>query len=74
MAALSIGKSKTPLGDYCRRIRTRAGVPKAVIAAAQKLPVIYYNMLSPKTAFEPKALEEYQQTYKEKNDYPQNYP
>jgi hypothetical protein len=54
------------LGDYYRRIRTRAGVPKAVIATARKLAVIYYHMLSQKNAFDPKALEEYQNTYREK--------
>jgi hypothetical protein len=51
MAALSIAKSNTPLGDYCRRIRTRAGGPKAVIAAARKLAVIYYTNLCKDNGF-----------------------
>jgi transposase len=66
MAALSACKSKTPLGEYYRRIRTRAGGPKAVIATARKLAVIYYSMVSKKTSFDPMALADYQNKYKEK--------
>jgi hypothetical protein len=66
MAALSMSKSATPIGEYYRRIRSKAGGPKAVIATARKIAVIYYHMLSQKTAFDPFALLEYQKRYKEK--------
>jgi hypothetical protein len=63
MAALSIAKSKGPLGDYYRRIRARAGKGKAIVATARKLAVIYYHMMTDKTAFNPQALCEYQDEY-----------
>ena len=66
MATLSIANSKSPLGDYYRRIRSRAGKGKAVVATARKLAVIYYQMNRTKTAFNPQALSEYQKEYKER--------
>lgn len=66
MAANSLYNSKSPLGDYYRRIRAKAGAAKAVVATARKLAIIYYIMVSNKEAFNPKALEDYQHKYKEK--------
>jgi len=66
MAANSLYHSKSPLGDHYRRIRAKAGAAKAVVATARKLAIIYYKMVSNKEAFNPKALEDYQQKYKEK--------
>lgn len=66
MAANGLYNSKSPLGDYFRRIRTKAGAPKAIVATARKLAIIYYKMITNKEAFNPKAMEEYRQKYKEK--------
>jgi len=66
IAANSLYNSKSPLGDYYRRIRAKAGAAKAVVATARKLAIIYYKMVSNKEAFNPKALEVYQKKYKEK--------
>jgi transposase len=66
MAANSLYHSKSPLGDYYRRIRAKAGAAKAVVATARKLAIIYYKMVANKEAFNIKALEDYQQKYKEK--------
>lgn len=66
MAANSLWQSKSPLGDYYRRIRARAGAPKAVVATARKLAIIYYKMVSNKEAFNPQALADFQQKYKDK--------
>ena len=44
MAANSLWQSKTPLGDHYLRIRARAGAPKAVVATARKLAIIYYSL------------------------------
>lgn len=66
MAANSLYHSKNPLGDHYRRIRAKAGAGKAVVATARKLAIIYYKMVANKEAFDPKALEDYQQKYKEK--------
>ena len=65
IAALSIANSKTPLGDFYRRIRSKAGKGKAIVATARKLAVIYYHMISTKTSFNAQALADYQSQYKE---------
>lgn len=66
MAANSLYNSKSPLGDYYRRIRAKAGPAKAVVATARKLAIIYYKMVANKEAYNPKALEDYQIKYREK--------
>ena len=64
MAALSLRSNKGPLGDYYRRIRTVAGAPKAIVALARKMAVIYYQMMTSKEKYSPNALIEYQEKYK----------
>lgn len=66
MAALGLKNSKTPLGDFYRRIRSKAGPGEAVVATARKIAIIWYEMLSKKEAFNPKAMEDYQQKYKDR--------
>jgi transposase len=66
IAANSLYHSKSPLGDYYRRIKSKAGTPKAVVATARKLAIIYYKMVANQEAFNPKALQDYQYKYKEK--------
>jgi transposase len=66
MATLSLWRSQGPLGDYFRRIRSKAGTPKAIVATARKMAVIYYHMLSNQEAYNPEALVEYQKEYREK--------
>jgi hypothetical protein len=54
------------LGDYYRRIRSKAGKGKAVVATARKLAVIYYQMMTTKESFNPQALTVYQNQYNER--------
>ena len=63
MAVLSLNKNKSPLGDFYKRIRAKAGPGKAVVATARKLAIIFYEMLIKKELFNPKALEEYQKKH-----------
>ena len=64
MAAMSLRSNKGSLGDYYRRIRTAAGSPKAIVATARKMAVIYYRMMTSKQAYNPQALIDYQKKYK----------
>lgn len=66
MAANGLSNSKSPLGDFYRRIRAKAGAGKAVVATARKLAIIFYKMVANQEAFNPKALEDYQEKYKQK--------
>jgi transposase len=66
IAANGLYNSKSPLGDYFRRIKSKAGAPKAVVATARKLAIIYYHMVAKKEAFNPRALDDYRKRYNEK--------
>lgn len=66
IAANCLNRNKSPLGDYYRRIKSKAGTGKAVVATARKLAIIYYKMVSNKDEFNPDALLQFQQKYKEK--------
>ena len=45
MAAQSLHRSQTFLGEFFRRMRARLGAPKAITAAAHKLARIIYHLL-----------------------------
>lgn len=66
IAANSLYNSKSPLGDYYRRIKSKAGAGKATVATARKLAIIYYNMVLKKEAFNPQSLSDFDKKYKEK--------
>jgi len=66
MAANGLKNSKSPLGDYYRRIKGKAGAGKAVVAMARKLAIIFYKMVANQQAFDPKALIVYQEKSKQK--------
>ncbi len=45
MAALSLGRGKSALAGFYRRIKGRAGTPKAITATARKLACMFYRLL-----------------------------
>lgn len=45
MSAMSLGHSKSYLGNYYRRMRARHGAPKAITATAHKLARIIYHLV-----------------------------
>ena len=45
MAAFALTNSKSALGAYLRRLRSRLGAPKAITATAHKLARLVYSML-----------------------------
>lgn len=65
LAANSLSNSKSPLGDYYRRIRSKSGPGKATVATARKLAIIFYHMVKKKTTFNPEALIISHKKYKE---------
>ena len=66
IAANTVWRSKNELGNFYRRIKSRSGPAVAVVATARKMATIYYMMMVKQEAFNPRALFEYQQCYKEK--------
>ena len=53
MAAQSLKSSNCYLGKFYRRIKAKAGGPKAITATARKLAVIFYNMVTRKEEYKP---------------------
>lgn len=66
MAANGLKNSKSSLGDYYRRIKAKAGPGKAAVAIARKLAIIFYKMVTNQEDFNPKAMEDYQDKYRQK--------
>jgi hypothetical protein len=56
MAATTLYRSHSALGDYFRRLRARLGSPAAITAAAHKLARILFAMLRDRRSFDPQLL------------------
>jgi transposase len=52
MAAQSLHRSQSFLGEYYRRMRAKLGTPKAITAAAHKLTRIIFHLLSTRQSYD----------------------
>jgi hypothetical protein len=66
MSAVSLQNSKSALGAYFRRMRTRLGTPKAITATAHKLARLIYNMLKYGSEYVDFGQKQYEERYKAK--------
>jgi len=66
LAAFGVLNSKSALGAYCRRQRTRLGAPKAITATAHKLARTFYSMLKNGTEYVDKGQDYYEKQYQER--------
>lgn len=66
MAAYGLANSKSALGAYYRRMRSRLGAPKAITATAHKLARLYYSMLKYGSQYVDEGQEQYEQKYRSK--------
>lgn len=64
MAAMTLFNSKSALGAYLRRQKSRLGAPKAITATAHKLARLVYSMLKHGTAFVDAGQEQYEERYR----------
>jgi transposase len=64
MSAVSLQNSKSALGAYFRRMRTRLGTPKAITATAHKLARLVYSMLKNGTEYVDFGQKQYEERYK----------
>lgn len=64
MAAYGLANSKSALGAYYRRMRSRLGAPKAITATAHKLARLYYSMLKYGSQYVDEGQEQYEQKYR----------
>jgi transposase len=64
MAAFTLFNSKSALGAYLRRQRSRLGAPKAITATAHKMARLIYAMLTKGTAYVDAGQEYYEERYR----------
>jgi len=64
MAAFTLFNSKSALGAYLRRQRSRLGAPKAITATAHKLARLVYAMLMHGTAYVDAGQDYYEERYR----------
>jgi transposase len=64
MAAFALFNSKSYLGAYLRRQRSRLGAPKAITATAHKLARLVYTMLKHGTAYVDAGQQHYEERYR----------
>ena len=66
MAAFALSNSKSALGAYYRRMRSRHGSPKAITATAHKLARLIYSMLKNGTEYVDQGQDYYEREYKDR--------
>ncbi len=66
MAANTLWNSKSYLGAFLRRMKTRLGAPKAITAVAHKMATILYTMIKEKKSYIELGEEYYEKTYRER--------
>ena len=66
IAAFTLANSKSALGAFYRRLRSRLGAPKAVTATAHKLARLIYTMLKQGSEYVDRGQDYYEQQYQER--------
>ncbi|WP_342259504.1 IS110 family transposase [Candidatus Tisiphia endosymbiont of Metellina segmentata] len=65
MATLNLGKGKSALAGFYRRIKSRANAPKAITATARKLACMFYRLLKYGQDYVEQGIEAYEKQYQE---------
>ncbi len=65
MAAFSLTQSRSALGAFYRRLRSRLGAPKAITATAHKLARMFYRMWTTTGLYTDPGMDYYEQKYQE---------
>ena len=66
IAAATQARSKTALGAFYRRVKSRSSAQQAITATAHKIARIYYTLLTKGTSYVEFGQEVYEQKYKER--------
>ena len=65
IAALNLGRGKSALAGYYRRLKNKIGAPKAITATARKLACIFYRLLKYGQDYVEQGIDAYEKQYKE---------
>jgi hypothetical protein len=66
LAAQAVSHSRSALGAFYRRLRSRLGAPKAITATAHKLARLFYLMWTEGKEYADPGLDYYEQRYQER--------
>jgi len=66
IAAVNVGKTRTALGAFYRRLAARLGKAKAVTATARKLAVLFYRMVKHGLKYNDPGADHYEAAYRER--------
>ncbi len=66
MTAFTLMNSKSALGAYCRRMRSKMGSPKAITATAHKLARLVYSMLKNGSKYVDEGQDYYERQHKDR--------
>lgn len=66
LAAYAVQRSNNWLALFYHRIKSRAGVRKAITATARKIAVIFYKMIKDRVMFNPVSIENYAEGFKQR--------
>lgn len=66
LAAYTLSRSHSALGDYYRRMRARLGAPKAITAAAHKLARIIYHLLTTGQEYDESIFAQNEERYRQR--------
>ncbi len=66
LSANSLWHSKSYLGNYFRRMRSRHGAPKAITATAHKLARVIYHLIKNQSAFDETIFAEQEKIHKKR--------
>ena len=67
MAAYSLDRTQTPLGDYLRRMKAKLGPQAAHTATAHKIAVIFYTMVKNQVEYDQTIWEQRDQQRRERH-------
>ena len=68
MAAQSLQGSRSALGEFYRRMRSRLGAPKAITATAHKLARIIYHLLITREPYDESAFALIEASYQRRTE------
>lgn len=68
LAAQSLYRSQTALGDFFRRMRAKLGMPKAITAAAHKLARIIYFLLKTRNPYDQTRFARHEEQYRRRRE------
>jgi transposase len=66
IAALTLGRGKSAISGFFRRIKGKAGTPKAITATARKLACMFYRLLKYGQDYVEEGIEAYEKKYNER--------